>query len=65
MNSKPNLGFIGLGLMGRPMCLRLKDLENAAALAKKLDLQLPMASSAPSATSSLRRRARRRWIRRC
>ncbi|HEV3009904.1 MAG TPA: NAD(P)-dependent oxidoreductase [Burkholderiales bacterium] len=23
MSSKPNLGFIGLGLMGRPMCLRL------------------------------------------
>lgn len=23
MNEKPNLGFIGLGLMGRPMCLRL------------------------------------------
>jgi len=23
MNDKPNLGFIGLGLMGRPMCLRL------------------------------------------
>ena len=73
MSARPKLGYIGIGLMGRPMTLRLpaagyevavwnrsrnklaplgtnavmlRDLENAAAVARETGAPLPMARTA-------------------